>query len=790
MNLTNNTKVTNKAVLTNNPYLPTGGVSATGTATVPYTKLLDKSMAGQENPAYVEYALNINPSGDKFTSDNELEIVDIMGAGMSLSTDRANFFKVYDVTNVSDLLDSSGNVSVSQAQTGEDITTQCTIKNITGQELNGMAADDVGKPTYLITVPDGKHVVVIYWATFEGAEDEKVSVSNKASFFYNNAMQTGGGDETSDSIAAAEASSSMFTGPFFYLKKIDQFGNVVSGVKYTLYKVTLDANKNVTGRTEVMTKTTGTDGTVYFGHRTNDGADPLEKNTLYCLVETDAPAGYIKDSTPYYFEFKGKGVAVVDSPTGADLHQFISGGTYSFTNQFAAASYSMPVKKTINGKTIVSDTVFSFTLKQSSGETVYTDDNYTAEIPTNGIQTTITGSGETQFDTLYFTKAGTYTFTMTEDDLTETATKKGYAKDNNTFTVTIEVGTGENNDLVVKSATYTSTDSSVAGGDLSTSAPTFNNTSHLAGTITLHATKEVTNRTKPVQAGEFAFTVSVGGEVIAEKNDDGTTQMGEDGKPVKKLFYTEAGGAININIDIDQNDVGTKTYIISEVTGTDSNIKYSTDRVKVKVTIAEGTDSNGNAIVEATKYEYLTDPAVFTNEYQATGTLSLTGTKELHFQTEDGNTLTPDNGEFKFEVYEGNQKVATGTNDATGKITFTDITYYISDIGEHTYTIKEVAGEDPYVEYSKDVITVNVNVFDSDAGDGTLSAQVTKVDGKAVSDATEAEEAIKFINISTWVVPTGIRVDILPYAMMIAFAACVSMLLTIYRRKHRTVRRR
>jgi pilin isopeptide linkage protein len=327
----------------------------------------------------------------------------------------------------------------------------------------------------------------------------------------------------------------------------------------------------------------------------------------------------------------------------------------------------------------------------------------------------------------------------------------------------------------------------VAGGSLSTSAPTFNNTSSLKGTITLHATKEVTNRTKAVQAGEFAFTVSVGGEVIAEKNADGSTKTDEDGKPVKKLFYTKEGGDIDIDIDIDQDDVGKKTYIISEVTGDDPTIEYTTDRVRVKVTIAEGTDKNGNSIVEATDYEYLTDD-VFTNEYKAEGTLSLTGTKELRYQTEAGSTLSLGNKVFKFEVYEDKRKVATGTNDATGKITFTDITYIASDIGEHTYTIKEVRGDDTYMDYSEAVITVMVNV--SDAGDGTLNAQVTTVDSKKVKDATEAKNAIRFINISTLIVPTGIRIDILPYAMMIAFAACAGMLLTIYRRKHRMVRRR
>jgi pilin isopeptide linkage protein len=566
----------------------------------------------------------------------------------------------------------------------------------------------------------------------------------------------------------------------------------VSGVSYTLYEVTLNADGSEASRTVVMTQTTGDDGKVYFGHIGGDSGDSnpqLYKNKLYCLVETGAPAGYAIDSKPYYFEFKEKGHDAVDSPSSGTLHQFVSGGTYSFTNEFISASYSVPVKKTINGKTITSDTEFSFTLKQSSGGTVYTDDSYTTAIPTNGIQATIKGSGMAQFGTLYFTKTGTYTFTMTEDDLTETARKKGYSKDSNTFTVTIQVGTGENNELAVTSATYTSADSSVAGGSLTTSVPTFNNTSSLKGTITLHATKEVANRTKAVQAGEFAFTVSVGGEVIAEKNADGSTKTDEDGKPVKKLFCTKEGGDIDIDIDINQDDIGKKTYIISEVTGDDPTIQYTTDRVRVRVTIAEGTDQNGNSIVEATNYEYLTD-AVFTNEYKASGTLSLTGTKELRFQTEDGSTLSLSNKVFRFEVYEGKLKVAEGTNDATGKITFSDITYNASDIGDHTYTIKEVRGDDTYVEYSDASITVNVKVSDTDAGDGKLMAQVTSVNGTEVKNATEVQNAIKFINISTLVVPTGIQVDILPYAMMIAFAACLCMLLTIYKRKHRMVRRR
>jgi hypothetical protein len=65
MNLSEDATLTNKAVLTDNDGLQNGSITATGTATVPHTQLVDKSQAGTDYPAYVEYALNINPSGKK-----------------------------------------------------------------------------------------------------------------------------------------------------------------------------------------------------------------------------------------------------------------------------------------------------------------------------------------------------------------------------------------------------------------------------------------------------------------------------------------------------------------------------------------------------------------------------------------------------------------------------------------------------------------------------------------------------------------------------------------------------
>jgi pilin isopeptide linkage protein len=781
LNLTKDTKLTNKAVLTDNDTLPKGGITATGTSTVPSSKLIDKSMIGRDIPTYIEYALNVNPDADNLLpgTDDTLQIVDIMGAGMSLSNTHSNNFKVYDVTNVTDLLDSDGNVVASKAQTGTDITDQCSVVNITGQHVDGMTDDEVGKPAYLITIPDGKHVAIVYWATFEGAEDESVEVTNRASFFYNNKMLSGNVGETSDQVVASDASSSLFVGSFFYLHKTDQWGNTVPDVTYTLYEVTMDSSGNVTDKTKIMTKTTVSDESLYFGHRSSDNSSvpQLYKNRLYCLVEESAPPGYAINSAPYYFEFKEKGSDIVNHPNATELHQFVSGGTYDFTNKFTAASYSVPVKKIINGKELAASTEFAFTLKQVSNDSnvVYTDADCTTTFPTNGITTKINGSGETLFDNLYFAKTGTYTFTLTENDLSTLAINNGYTKDSSTFKITIVVDCSDDNELYIKSASYVLNDSTDASTEIGSFLPTFNNETHLTGTITLNATKEVTNRAKPVQAGEFAFTVSVGGEVIAEKNADNTTKIGEDGKPVKKLFYTEDGGNIKIDIDIDQDDVGTQTYVISEVTGSDPTIKYTTDRVRVKVTIAE----TGDGHVAATNYDYLTEP-VFTNEYKAEGSVTLEGTKVLQ-STSAQTPLSVYKGEFNFIVKEGDTQVATGYNEADGSITFTAITYNESDIGVHTYYISEKNEGKAFIEYTSSTVKVQVTV--TDAGDGKLATDVKYVDGTL----DENGHAL-FTNKSTLFVPTGINLDVVPYVLIVGvvgIAAGIGILIIVCRRKRK-----
>jgi pilin isopeptide linkage protein len=773
MNLGSATTLTNTAVLTGDQLK--NDITETGTVTIPKPELLVKSQATTQAPAYVQYALNVNSNAITFANTDVLEIVDIMNTGMSLATAHtdsakvSDSFKVYDLTGVTNAVDSDGTIIVANVSNGKnEITDQCTIEDITGEKLDGMTDDEVGKPAYKITVPNGTHVAIVYWAAFEGYEGEEVDVSNKASFFYNAMLCSSGGGGTNKSAWVQAADSGVYAGKFFTLAKTDQFGDPISGAGFKLYQVTLDADGNEVSRQQLGQEMfTGDDGYLGFGSTGSNGIPELASNTLYCVVETTIPEGYSGDDEPYYFVFATKD-CTVEAPTEKTLHKLASGGTYSFINEIKTLGYRVPVAKTINGKTSTSDTVFSFTMTKKDGNAVYTDGGLTKAFPAAGLKTTIKGSGEAEFAEVYFGAAGTYTFTLAEDDLTAEAVAKNFKKDTRTFEVKITVEDKETG-MEVTSATFTCSDKTT--GDLmQKDVPTFNNTSEMKGTITLNAKKVVSNRTAPVAEGEFAFIVKTGGETIKDENGN------------EKLFYTKEGGDIEITLDINQNDVGKKRYVICEVQGTDTSIKYSTSTVIAEVTIAE----DGNGGVMATNYKYLTG-TTFTNTYKASGSLNLTGTKIL--KNTSGTNVQVYAKEFNFIVTENGKQVATGTTKKGGEIEFTPINYVASDIGStHTYTITEVAGDDVFVEYTDKTHTVVVSV--TDAGEGNLTAKVTSVDGVSVLNDTDAKTAISFTNIYNLVVPTGIRVEIIPYVLALALPVCFGAAVLLRNRKRARARRR
>lgn len=155
------------------------------------------------------------------------------------------------------------------------------------------------------------------------------------------------------------------------------------------------------------------------------------------------------------------------------------------------------------------------------------------------------------------------------------------------------------------------------------------------------------------------------------------------------------------------------TYKVTE-SGSADGVTNDTEKKTVSFKVTD--DGNGKLTVE--RLGAASDPAfTFTNTYSVQPVYSsvtdqVTVTKNL-----TGRDMKAD--EFEFQLLEGTKVVATGTNDASGKVTLRSIPY--TKPGIYSYTLCEVGGgsQKAGVQYDSSTFAVTTTVKDN--GDGTLS---------------------------------------------------------------------
>ncbi|MDY3930316.1 MAG: FctA domain-containing protein [Erysipelotrichaceae bacterium] len=181
--------------------------------------------------------------------------------------------------------------------------------------------------------------------------------------------------------------------------------------------------------------------------------------------------------------------------------------------------------------------------------------------------------GNIVFSTIHDVTYGTHTYTLKEVD----QGLGGMTYDDNAYEVTVEV---IDQDGTAKAV-------------LPETKPVFTNTySAQDGSAVIEARKNLTGR--DAQNGEFSFELVQDGKTIA-------TAVNEDGKVVF--------GPISWTMD----EIGTYTYSIREVAGTDANIVYDSHEETVTVTVSDNGD--GTLHIEVA---YDEDGAVFNNTYEPT----------------------------------------------------------------------------------------------------------------------------------------------------------------------------
>ena len=426
---------------------------------------------------------------------------------------------------------------------------------------------------------------------------------------------------------------------------------------------TLEANKVLTGRElkanefafdlidpngkVVDTAKNAKDGKISFKELTFKTAGTY----TYTIKEQAGALGGVKYDTKVI-----KATVTVTDDGKGQLHATVAyeNNQNTFTNTYSAdkATATLSAKKLLEGRNL-KEGEFEFELTGT--------DDQVRQTKTNA------QDGSVTFDTIEYTKVGTYHYTITEKD-----TKLGGVKyDTKVIKATVTVTDDGQGHLVTKVA-YEKDDQ------------TFKNTYSAAKTnAQLSVKKALTGRA--LKDGEFEFEL--------KDQDDKVIQSKNNAQDGSVTFDT-----------IEYTKAGTYHYTITEKNTKLGGVTYDKKVIKATVTV---TDNGQGQLVAQVAYEQ--NDQTFTNQYQAAPTTAqLSANKQL-----TGRDLKA--GEFSFELKNDKDEVLeTVTNDKDGKITFKTLTY--TAVGTYQYTITEKDTKLGGVKYDTKVIKATVTVTDNGAG--------------------------------------------------------------------------
>ena len=354
-----------------------------------------------------------------------------------------------------------------------------------------------------------------------------------------------------------------------------------------------------------------------------------------------------------------------------------AGSTINLKDEPVPAVFNVTAKKVVEGRTDKLPKADEFTFN------LYTAENLKTPVATAKSK----ADGTITFENIEVKGAGTYHYVIKEDT---SAAINGITFD--------EAG---------KEVTVTAAfQGGVLTASVTSAEPTFTNTYKAASTSATIKAKKVLNG-KELAADAYTFELKEKDAVVAEAKNAAS------GEVVFNVNYTEAGE---------------HTYTITEKSGTEAGVTYSTESYTVKVTVADNGQGQLVATVENADAE-----RVFTNTYKAPVPPAPTATSAtLEFTKElTGRALV--DGEFQFELYEGTKLLDTKTNQA-GKVTFNAINYDAE--GVHTYTVKEVNAGATGITYDTEktaVVTVT-----KDAATNALKATVEYPAGSVFTNSFKA----------------------------------------------------
>lgn len=455
--------------------------------------------------------------------------------------------------------------------------------------------------------------------------------------------------------------------------------------------VAKDSNDKVVGTTKNKK-----DGSITFDNITVDKAGTF-KYTITETKGTDKTITYSdKTITATVVVVEKDNALVVEQVTYSDGEN----ATDTFTNKKEApktetTKASLQVKKLLKeGETTIplTDDQFEFVLKEG--------DN-TLETAKNKANGTVT------FKELTYTEEGTHTYTITENQGTDTSIN--YSKQ--MITATVEVK--KVNDKLVATVTYSGGDAEKGDTFTNTKTPPTPVPPTVKPTTAKFKAKKVLaingSSDRTLKANEFTFLLKDQNGTLVD-----TKTNGENGD----ILFSP----------VSFNEAGTFTYTITEQKPAtpESAITYDESVHTVTVTVTKDANGQLNADVQ---YDGKKNIPTFTNTYTPPTPPTPSEKQITTSKILEGRDLQ--GGEFSFNLLDENGTVLqTKQNAADGTVTFDAIAYTEAMIGTHKYTVKEVVPADQAnIQYDEGQVDVTVTVTKDEASNA-IQAVVSYGDKK------------------------------------------------------------
>ena len=441
--------------------------------------------------------------------------------------------------------------------------------------------------------------------------------------------------------------------------------------------VAKDSNDKVVGTTKNKK-----DGSITFDNITVDKAGTF-KYTITETKGTDKTITYSdKTITATVVVVEKDNALVVEQTSYSDGQT----DTDTFTNKKEVPK-TESTKATLQVKKLLKEGETTLPLTDDQFEFVLKEGNNTLETAKNKANGTVT------FKELTYTEEGTHTYTITENQGTDTSIN--YSKQ--MITATVEVK--KVNDKLVATVTYSGGDAEKGDTFTNTKTPPTPVPPTVKPTTAQFKAKKVLaingSSDRTLKANEFTFLLKdQAGTLIDTKTN------GENGD----ILFNP----------VSFNEAGTFTYTIAEQKPATPESAITYDETVHTVTVTVTKDATGQLTADV-KYDGKMDTLTFTNTYTPPTPPTPSEKQITTSKILEGRDLQ--GGEFSFNLLDENGTVLqTKQNAADGTVTFDAIAYTEAMIGTHQYTIKEVVPADQAnIQYDEGQVDVTVTVTKDEA---------------------------------------------------------------------------